>query len=197
MKAGIQAIIQKIGIDAKEHGDERYMQIKGETDEEIGGEVNLYLADLAKRRELLKKNNEHECERLLERLKSRQSRELLTYQHRLIDEIFELAAKKLREATKGEFLGMFSATLKGLKGSYELRLGEFSKGMLDEKDIKDICGADIEIKLAADVIPKKSGFVLWDENVEYNCLFEDIIEDKKNEQIAQVMREVFGDGQEI
>lgn len=195
IKEGIHAIIQKIGIDSKEHSDDCYEQKKNRIDEQINEENIARLEELAKRREMLKKNNEREYVRISERLVSRLHREILTYQHNLIDEIFDMAVSKLREASKEEFTDMFKAAVKGLKGSFVLYMGELSKGKLDiteiDKTVKENVG--MEIAAGEEVIPHKSGFVLRDDRVEYNCLFEDLIEDEKNAQAASVLKEVFGD----
>jgi len=194
MKAGIQAIIQKIGMEAELHGGERHMQIKNDIDGEISAENRSYLDDLSKRREMLKKNNELEYTRRLERLTGRLNREILMYQHNLIDEIFEQAAAKLREAPKKEFAEMFLSATKTLKGSFKLRLGEFSAHKLDLADIEAAAkqNGTLEIVLEPEPVPQKSGFVLSDERVEYSCLFEDLIEDKKAGQAALILKEVFG-----
>jgi len=195
MKAGVQAIIQKIQKDAEEHSVERYTQIKNTIDNEIAADNKLYRDDYFKRREMLKKHNEREYARLLERLSSRFYREILTYQHNLIDEIYDMAVEKLRNASEEEFADMFKAVVRGLKGKFNLYLGELSVGKLDiaeiEKAVKGKRG--LEINLSGETIPKRSGFILSDDRVEYNCLFEDLIEDRKNRQTASIIKEIFGD----
>ena len=195
MKAGVQAIIQKIQKDAEEHSVERYTQIKNTIDNEIAADNKLYRDDYFKRREMLKKHNEREYARLLERLSSRFYREILTYQHNLIDEIYDMAVEKLRNASEEEFADMFKAVVRGLKGKFNLYLGELSAGKLDiaeiEKAVKGKRG--LEINLSGETIPKRSGFILSDDRVEYNCLFEDLIEDRKNRQTASIIKEIFGD----
>ena len=195
MKEGIHAIIQKISIDAQEHSDEyRKQKITG-ADEEINSENTAYLDELAKRREILKKTNEHEYDRMAERMVSRLNREILTYQHNLIDEIFDMAVSKLRDVSEKEFSDMFKSAVKGLTGNFTLQFGELSKNKLDIKEIKRVVKENngLDIVLSDETISQKSGFVLRDQRVEYNCLFEDLIEDKKNEQTALILKEVFGD----
>jgi len=194
MKNGIHAIIQKINADAQQHSSEFFEQRKYSIDEEINSENAVYLRELDKRREMLKKNNEQEHSRMFERMITQFNREILTYQHDLINEIFDAAVLKLRNISKKEFADMFKSAVKNLKGSFVLYLGEFSENKLDiseiEKAAKDNGGINIVLNSAA--IPRKSGFVLRDGRVEYNCLFEDLIEDKKTGQAASILKEVFG-----
>lgn len=197
MIEGIHAIIQKISVDAQQDGNEYFEQRKKSIDEEINNENAVYLSELDKRREMLKKNNEYEYDRMLERMVSRLNRDILTYQHNLIDEIFDMAVLKLRDISEKDFAKMFRCAIKGLEGDFVLHLGELSKDRLDtaeiEKAVKEIENGGINIVLSGETIPKKSGFVIMDDRVEYNCLFEDLIDDKKNEQAAAILKEIFGD----
>ena len=201
MKAGIQAIIQKIGAEAEEHSRDYFEKIKDDIDGQINGENIIYRDEQGKRREIFIKNNEHEYARMFERLGSRLNREILRYQRELADGIFDMAVSKLRDVSKAEFFNMFKAALKELTddfpggGSFILHLGEFSGGKLESSEIEEAAKETGRINIVLDpgFIPKKSGFVLSDERIEYNYLFEDLIEDKKNEQTAQILKEVFGD----
>jgi len=195
MKVGVQAIIQKINEDAQRHGDELCERIKNETDADIAGANKVYSDDFSKRREMLKNHNEHEYARLLERLGSRLNREVLTYRHSLINEVFDMAAQKLRDASKEEFTAMVKSVIRGLKGSYILYVGEYSEGKLDAAEIEKIAKRrrTLDIVLSGEAVPHKSGFLLSDSRIEYNCLFEDLIEDQKAKQAASVMKEIFND----
>jgi len=195
MKAAMQAIIMKINEDADRHGGERYAQIKDAIDQEIGGENALYLEESRKQHDILKKHNEHEYARRLEYQRSRLNRDLLIYQQELTNDIFDKAVSKLREVSNDEFAIMFKAAVKGLKGNYVLHLGSLSEGKLDGNALGDAIGQNVglDIALSPDVIAGKSGFTLSDSRVEYNHLFEDLVEDMKSEQSAAIMKEVFGD----
>jgi len=197
VKEGVQAIIQQINQDAEKHSNERYVEIESKVDVEIENENAFYRNELDKRCEMLKKHNDLEYLRLRERLSSRLNRELLTYQRDLLDEIFDMASRKLQNASSKDFSDMFSEAIKGLKGNFILYLGELSKGKLNNQIIKQalVKNRDLQISLSSVLIPHKSGFVLSDNRVEYNCLFEDLIEDKKIEQAASVLKEVFLEGQ--
>jgi len=193
MKAGVQAIIQKIQIDAEEHSNERRTQIMTEIDEEIVSQNADFVSEIERRRDMLVKHNQHEFSRLKERLGSRLNRELLTYQHDLLNEIFDMAIEKLRNASEKEFYDMFCATIKGLKGNFTLYMGELSEGKLDASKVREALEGEhnLEIALSTETIYHKSGFVLRDNRIEYDCLFEDLIDDMKNEQIASILKEVF------
>ncbi|MCL2152865.1 MAG: hypothetical protein FWH57_07910 [Oscillospiraceae bacterium] len=194
MKAGLQAITMKISEDAQKYSQERYMQIKDAIDGEIDAENKIYEEEFNKQREALKRHNEHEFTRRIEYHRSRLNRELLLYQHELTDGIFDMAVAKLRDVSADEFTVMFKSAVKWLKGSFTLHLGERSKGKLINSAIEEAMRETegLSITLSHDTITGKTGFVLSNDNVEYNNLFEDLIEDVKKDNTATIMKEVFG-----
>jgi hypothetical protein len=193
LKTGIHSIIQKIQTDAELHSGERYEQIKIDIDRLIESDNEFYTDDYNKRREVLRKHNEIEYSRLIERLHSRLNREILTYQHYLIDEIFNMAVSKLITISESEFSRIFISAVRGLKGKFTVHIGEFSKGKLNKETIRkaEMENEGLSIVLSDSVVPLKSGFILRDDRIENNCLFEDLIADIKNEQMATVLKEVF------
>ena len=194
MRAGTQAIIMRINEDAERHCGERYAQIKDAIDAQIDAENALYQDESHKQREVLRKHHKHEFARRLEYHRSRLNRELLVYQHELCDEIFDMAVSKLREASSEEFSRMLKAAVSGLRGSFTLCLGALSKGKLDRRALDEAMArnAGLAIKLSSETVPHRSGFVLRDDRVEYDHLFEDLVEDIKGERTAAIIREIFG-----
>ena len=194
MKAGVHVIISKIHEDAQQHGSERYTQTKDAIDGQIDVENAVYQEESDKERDVLKKHNEHEYARRLEYQRSRLNRELLVYQHELSDEIFDMAVAKLRDVSTNEFSEMLIVAVKGLKGNYTMHLGALSKGKFDYAVLEEVVNTNtgLNITLSPEAIPQKSGFVLADDRVEYDHLFEDLVEDIKSKRTAAVIKEIFG-----
>jgi len=190
---GIHSIIQKIHTDAESHSAGLCERIRDDADKEISLEQALQSEEIGKRKQALLKQNELEYGRLQERLSSRLHRELLSYRHELLNEIFDLAVEKLKSASAAEYAKMFSAAVKGLTGRFTLYLGEYSVGKLTARDAGKAAAENsgLSIKFSHEVVLRKSGFSLRDEKVEYSCLFEDLIKDKKGAQAARLLREVF------
>ena len=193
MKAGVHAIIHKISEDANRHSQELYSNAKRDADAEADRTTAIYRTEWDKRHEMIKKHHKLVYEQRTERLRGRQNRELLAHQRRLIDEIFDMAVLKLRDITEAQFAELFTTAVRGLQGSYKLYLGALSAGKLDVRKIKEAENENLSIKFSGQLIPRKSGFLMKDDRVEYNCLFEDLMEDKKNDQAAVILKEVFGD----
>ena len=193
MKTGIRSIIEKIHSDAENHSAERYNEIKETTDIEIENENANYIKELEDAKEALIIQNEHDYSYQIERLKSHKHREILIYRHELTDKIFDAALLKLRSADNEEFISMFKNAVKKLSGSFVLYPGEFSIDKLKKEAIEEVQkdNAGLSISLSSEFIPQKSGFVLKSDKIEYNCLFEDLIEEKKSVLATAVLKEVF------
>jgi len=194
MKAGIQAIIMKINEEAGQHSSERYAQIKSSIDREIDEELALFTADSDKQRDVLDKHNQHEHARRLEYQRSRLNRELLLYQQQLTDEIFNMAVDKLKNLPDADFQKMFMTAVSGLEGSFTLHLGALSERRLGPGVIDEAMRLNkgLKVALSPETIPLKSGFIIRDSRVEYNHMFEDLVEDMKSSHAAAIMKEVFG-----
>jgi vacuolar-type H+-ATPase subunit E/Vma4 len=194
-EAGIHAIIQKIHEDTETHSGARFDELKNNADAETKHEDETFADELAKRREMLLAHNEHERSVLLDRLESRYNRDLLTYRQSLIDEVFDMAALKLASSSNEEFSRMFKNTVRGLSGDFTLFIGQLSEGKLDKRAIDEAMAENSGFKviISPERIPDKGGFLLHDERIEYNCLFEDLIENMKNEQSAWILKEVFAE----
>jgi hypothetical protein len=192
---GVQAIIQKIHTDAEQHSNEQAELIRRECDEAIGEENALFSDEYKMRREGLLAQNEHEYTVLLARLHNRNNRELSTYRHSLVNEILEMTEAKLVAASNEELEGMFLLLAEDIMGDFTLNMGENSVGKISKETLTKAMEANLSLRvtLGRDVIPHKSGFLLCDQWVEYNCLFEDIVENLRNERASLLIKEVFGE----
>jgi len=193
MKAGIQAILHKINADADDLVRERHDRVKTDIEAEIGKENALYLEEFDKRREMLERRQSLERARILERLERRLRRDVLSYQYSLINEIFDVTVSKLRDVPAEDYVKMLKAQVKGLEGEFVLYLGEHSAGKLDKRTIDEAVAAEegLVVVFSPETVANKSGFVFMDDRVEYNCIFEDLLDKMKGEQLAGVFKEVF------
>ena len=193
MNEGISAIIRQIDSDATRHSGDRLDHMKAAIDREIERENALIRADIEQRRDILLTNSKHEMRHRLERYSRRLNRELLTYRRELLNELFDMAVRKLSSISEEEYSDVFLSAIKDLSGCFTLYIGEYSQDKLRTQTIENAVKAlpGLEIKISPDVVAQKSGFVIMDSRVEYNYLFEDFIEDMKSEQAAKILKEVF------
>ena len=195
MKEGIQSIIKNIDSDAARHSGERLEQLNAATDREIARENEAFRAEMDQRRDMLLAHNEEELRHRLERHSRRLERALLTYRRELLDEIFDMAVRELRIISDKEYAEIFLTATRDLVGSFTLHIGEYSDGKIGPEIVEEAVrlSSGLDISISPVLIPGKSGFVIKDKRVEYDYLFEDMIEDIKSEKSALILREVFED----
>jgi len=195
MTEGIQRIIQHIDSDAGSHADERLAQLKAAEDREISLENAAVRSELEQRRDVLLAQNESELRHRLERHSRRLNRSLLTYRRELLDGIFDMAVRELSNISEKEYSDIFIAATRDLSGSFSLFIGEYSREKLGAQSIAQALALNSGLSITLDpgFIPNRSGFIIKNGRVEYNYLFEDLIEDKKSEQAALILKEVFED----
>ena len=190
-----QVIIQKIHEETRKDSAEFIKKRKAGAEAVLASQTEKYHHEYEKHRQLLQKQKDQELEEAVERRSSALNRELLNYLQQLYHEIFELAVAKLRAVSDGEFHSLLEHAIIGVHGDFVLYLGELTKDKLKEEDfVRIVSGKEgLNMSLSADTIPNKSGFLFADESIEYNCLFEDLMEEKKDEQAASILKEVFFD----
>jgi len=190
----VKELIRKIGEDAGRHAAERYEQIKIEIDEEINGEDSVYAEETRKKRETLITHYNREYARVNERVQSRLHQEIIAYQNALIEEIFTAALKKIKNISGDVFIDMVLAAFEGIEGTFDLYIGELSETEIDKSRLAEAVKncRSVKIRVMEETIPLKSGFLFKDDRVEYDCLFEDLIDEKLSGQSAEILEEVFG-----
>jgi len=190
----VKELIRKIGEDAGRHAAERYEQIKIEIDDEINGEDSVYAEETRKKRESLVSHYNREYARINERVQNRLHQEIIAYQNALIEEIFISALNKLKNISGDAFIRMVLDALKNVEGTFDLYIGELSENKIDRPRLAEAVKGlrSVIIRVMDETVPRKSGFLFKDDRVEYDCLFEDLIDEKLNEQSAEILREVFG-----
>jgi len=197
MKNNVHAILNQIREDYEKEAEEVLIESQKENEKEIENELNAISSDIENRKDKFIRSKESSLKVSIERKESRIHRQYLSYKRELLEEIFAEAVNKLDNMPKEDFYNFCQAELKkaNLKGDFEFRLGEFTKDLLTNEDLIKISEKlpDMNISISDKIVGKKGGFVLLDDNIVYNFLFEDIVEDKKISDVAMVAQEVFPD----
>lgn len=192
MKAGINAIIQKINEEAELHEQEKLAALAQKIDSDCERDIAAQTSDFERHRDILIRQKEHELSILLERKQHSLDREVLEYQRMLLDEIFDAAVLELRNIPKDQFISIFQSVTGGLSGEFDLILGQHSQGKLTKEDTANT-GSNLKITLQDTLYQGKSGFILTNDNVEYNCFFEDLADHYKERRSAAIIKDVFTD----
>lgn len=76
--------------------------------------------------------------------------------------------------------------------SMEILLGEKSAANVSPQWVEEISQTGVKLQLSEELIPKKAGFVLRGDGIEYNYCFDELIEDVRGQIVTKVANKLFG-----
>lgn len=116
--------------------------------------------------------------------------EKLQAKQALLEKVYNQAIVELQQLPSEEFTGFIKGALDQISSTENLTLtvGEFSQHQFDADQVK---GLNPSLQLNESFLPKRSGFVLSNEEVDYNFTFESIIDEKKKTLAPKLVKQVF------
>lgn len=108
----------------------------------------------------------------------------------LLEKVYSQAIVELQQLSSEEFTALIKGALDQVAGTENLTLtiGEFSQHQFDANQVKTL---NQTVQIGEGFIPKRSGFVLSNEEVDYNFTFESIIDQKKKELAPKLVKQAF------
>ncbi|RPA65438.1 hypothetical protein EF384_00090 [Aerococcus agrisoli] len=116
--------------------------------------------------------------------------EKLQAKQALLDSVYQEAIVGLQQLSSEEFTGLIQGAYSQLDTleNAELKIGEFSQHQFDADQVRAI---NDQVQIAAEFIPKRSGFIISQNDVDYNFTFEAIIEQKKAVLAPKLVKHAF------
>src|SRR5699024_1626184 len=136
-------------------------------------------------------NNQYEIE--LNSISINERNEKLKIKQSYIEQVLNKVQSKLDAIDAESFKSFTTDILKQFSDAkhLDLVLGEKSKGLIDDNWLSSINVDGLDVSLSDKTVPNESGFLLEDENIEYNFLFSELIKNNKNEYIRQIDQKLF------
>ena len=136
-------------------------------------------------------NNQYEIE--LNSISINERNEKLKIKQSYIEQVLNKVQSKLDAIDAESFKSFTTDILKQFSDAKHLNLvlGEKSKGLIDDNWLSSINVDGLDVSLSDKTVPNESGFLLEDENIEYNFLFSELIKNNKNEYIRQIDQKLF------
>lgn len=136
-------------------------------------------------------NNQYEIE--LNSISINERNEKLKIKQSYIEQVLNKVQSKLDAVDAESFKSFTTDILKQFSDAKHLNLvlGEKSKGLIDDNWLSSINVDGLDVSLSDKTVPNESGFLLEDENIEYNFLFSELIKNNKNEYIRQIDQKLF------
>lgn len=122
-----------------------------------------------------------------------QRNQTLAAKQRILDQVFSDAADILHtldQPTTQTFLENIFQQFEG-QGEMELVLGERTKEKMNQDWLQNLSVEGTTIVVSDETIPNQSGAILKKQGIEYNFLFDDLLEDIRNDVIQPVSNQLF------
>lgn len=121
---------------------------------------------------------------------------VLAAKEALLDELFQEALESFEHMSETEFTAFLEKSLKksALSGNVQLILGEESEKYADKATIEKwitFAQPDIELSVAKVAVPRRGGFLLKQDTIEYNFLFESLLQNAEEELSSQLLDLLF------
>ncbi|WP_368644901.1 V-type ATP synthase subunit E family protein [Alkalibacterium putridalgicola] len=118
---------------------------------------------------------------------------ILAAKQRVLSKVLEDANQELNQIQAPAFKKFLADILTQFKaeGSVELLLGEKTSGLVSQEWIDETTGTQLQATLSNETVDDKAGVLVQKEGVEYNFMFDALIEDSRSELIRIIAKELF------
>ncbi len=119
--------------------------------------------------------------------------DLLSAKQKVLNRVFADAKETLDQIDSKTFQDFALRVLNQFDSGSELTLtlGQKSAHMIDGNWLSQQSFGNVTVHLSAQTIPNKSGLIVEKEGIDYNFLFDSLVEDMKAEMLSQISNELF------
>lgn len=149
-------------------------------------------AEKEKRKERIQTNEKAQYEKNKNALSNQKRNQLLAEKQRALTAVFDAAKERLSVLEPAEFQQFLMGVLAQYQNKeVELVVGEKSRSAVTELTAEDWKQSGTIVHLSNDVIPKEAGFVIRHEGIDYNYLFDAMVEDMKDDILPEISQKLF------
>lgn len=122
-----------------------------------------------------------------------QRNKILQVKQDILTNIFNEAKQQLKNIDSETFRHFLSDVSKQFQnyGEVELVLGEESQGLVDQEWLNQQDLSNLKVVLKDQTLKNESGFMIQKEGIEYNFLFDELVDDIKAEMMPIISKELF------
>ena len=188
----LEQLKQLILADLEKESKQRIEVATKEQEERINQMNAQYSQQEMAKKTALKQEAKSQYEKEQQTILNASKKEVLRVKRELLESVFE-DVLQVMSTWSGETLRLFieSAIRKLPKQQTTLTFGEQTVSRLSDEDKHALTSQFTFVHIDAATLPKKAGFVLKQEGIEYNYLFEALIEDLKEEYSPILARKAF------
>ncbi|WP_423189573.1 V-type ATP synthase subunit E family protein [Alkalibacterium sp. f15] len=126
-------------------------------------------------------------------LKIKKRNKILSAKQNLLNQVFVDTKDKLDTLDKKTFQTFVLDVLQNFENEKEVTLifGEKSRNLVDTGWIKDNAPKNLSVRVSDETISKKSGLIVAKEGIDYNFIFDILVEELKNDILSEISNELF------
>lgn len=179
-------------------------KITSQGDEKVSAKEKAVQEELSAYSAQSDSNKERELQRITEQYKdllnqqkqsynNQKRNDLLAVKEGIIKEVLDVALAQLSESDGDQLLAFIDRALSQVDSDREsvITFGEQTKDKVSSDLLKELKKKNANLQVNDDVLERKSGFLLEQDGIEYNYLFEDLIKEIEPELKVDISKEVF------
>ncbi len=188
--ADIQTLVDQVMTNAEKEEQEALAAFENDINDELKSASARIDQELTHQKQQIENNEARKLQTQKQSYLNTLRNERLTAKQDLLDKVYNEAIIKLQQLSSEEFTGLIKGALNQLSGTDQavLKIGEYSQHQFDADQVKAVNGP---IDIDENFIAKRSGFIVSREDLDYNFTFESIIDQKKAELAAELVKRAF------
>lgn len=118
---------------------------------------------------------------------------ILSAKQNLLNKVFVDAKDKLDTLDKETFQTFLLNVLQNFKNEKEVTLvfGEKSRDLVDAGWIKENAPKNLSVRISDETISKKSGLIVGKDGIDYNFIFDILVDELKSDILSEISNELF------
>ncbi|OJF89743.1 V-type ATP synthase subunit E family protein [Alkalibacterium sp. 20] len=153
-------------------------------------------AEVAKRQQLkddVKEKVEKEYVIKTNTLEIKKRNNILSAKQNLLNKIFVDTKDKLDTLDKSTFQTFVLNVFQNFENEKEITLifGEKSRDLIDTVWIKENAPENLSVRISDETISKKSGLIVGKDDIDYNFVFDILVEELKSDILSEISNELF------
>lgn len=145
-----------------------------------------------RRQERIQAEQKAQYEKDKNALSNQKRNQLLAKKQNAITAVFDSTKERMEQLNQEEFQQFLATVLEQYKGKeVELVVGEKSRSFVSSQWIEKQNQAGKAVRLSDEQVSKKAGFVIRHKGIDYNYIFDALVEDTKEDVLPTVSQKLF------
>ena len=148
-------------------------------------------AEKERRQERIQAEQKAQYEKDKNALSNQKRNQLLAEKQQAITAVFDSTKERMEQLNQEEFQQFLATVLKQYQGKeVELVVGEKSRSFVSSQWVEKQHQAGTAVRLSDEQVSKKAGFVIRHKGIDYNYIFDDLVDDTKEDVLPTVSQKL-------